>query len=60
MGFLFQTFLLMKARMQIKKKKKAQPYLEFNKTLHLILFSFLEKFNMNIQVLHFFKLWGNC
>lgn len=41
-------------------KKNPTPYLEFNKILHLILFSFFEKFNMNTQVLHSFKLWGSC
>lgn len=39
---------------------KKNPYLEFNKIIHLILFSFFEKFNMNTQVLCSFKLCGNC
>lgn len=41
-------------------KKNPTPYLEFNKIFHLILFSFFEKFNMNTQVLHSFKLCGSC
>lgn len=41
-------------------KKHPTPYLEFNKILHLILFSFFEKFNTNTQVLHSSKLCGNC
>lgn len=57
-AFCFKQFFWWKEA--CKQTKKPAPYLEFNKILHLILFSFFEKFNMNTQVLHSFKLCRNC
>lgn len=57
---LFVSNISSDEKKHANKKKKPTPYLEFNKILHLILFSFFEKFNMNTQVLHSFKLCWNC